>query len=276
MSRFLLGYNTSGFSRATDIDAVAGWTAEAGFSAIEISFTPEHVMPADAERLARLARRCRAERLSVACGAGARHALGPVPHRPSWVSDDPEERRARLAFLLEAVSGAARLGARVLVFHAGPRPADTPEEAARGHLAAGLERLLPAAAREGVIPALEFHPSMLAADRRDVERLRAAFPDLKLTLDIGHLRCTEAAPLSGGIRDLLPATAHVHLEDIRGRVHEHLPIGDGDIPFGEVFGALSAGGYAGIVAAEFHSRSIDLDERELARRTFFRLSPLLA
>lgn len=275
MSRLRLGYNTSGFSRASDIDAVVGWTAEAGFSAIEISFTPEHVMPSSAGALDRIAERCRAEGLDVACGAGARHALGSVPHRPSWVSADPGERQARLTFLCEAATAAARLGSRILVFHSGPRPEGTPAQAARDHLRRGLERLVSVAARAGVTLALEFHPSMLVADRAGTMPLLADFPDLRLTLDIGHLQCTEGPPLAAGIRNALPATVHVHLEDIRGRVHTHLPIGDGEIPFDEVFRTLAAGRYAGIVAAEFHSRSIDLDERELARRTFSRLAPFL-
>lgn len=273
-SSFLLGYNTSGFSRCRDLDSVIGWTAEAGFSAIEISFDPGHVMPGS-PHLDRHARHCRKAGLAVACGAGARHALGPAPHLPSWVSPDPAEREAREAFLRDSVRAAARLGSRVLVLHSGPLVPGTSTHEAWARLEAGLARLLPLAAREGIVLAFEFHPSMLIADRKGAERLLDAVPGLRLTLDIGHVQCTEGPPLAPAIRTALPRTAHVHLEDIKGRVHEHLPIGDGEIPFDEVFRVLAGEGYDGIVAAEFHSRSIELEERELARRTFSRLAPFL-
>lgn len=272
--RLVLGYNTSGFSRCRDLDAVIGWTAEAGFSAIEISFDPAHVMP-DSPGLDRYARLCREARLAVACGAGARHALGPDPHRPSWVSSDPAERRAREAFLEDAVRAAARLGSGILVLHSGPLVRGDPADESWKRLEDGLTRLVPLAASEGAVLAFEFHPSMLVADRKGAERLLAAFAGLRLTLDIGHVQCTEGPPLAPAIRAALPRTAHLHLEDIKGRVHEHLPIGDGEIPFGEVFRTLAEGGYRGIVSAEFHSRSIDLPERELAARTFSRLAPFL-
>ena len=162
---FLLGYNTSGFSRSHDIEKIIAWTAEAGFEAIEISFDPAHLMPDAARaRLDAVREACQRVRLAVACGAGGRHALGPVPHAPAWVSSDPEERRVREAFLAASLAAAARLGSEVLVFHSGPRPAGVPEKTAWDRLREGLSRLIDLAGEEGVRLAIEFHPSMLVRD----------------------------------------------------------------------------------------------------------------
>ena len=169
----------------------------------------------------------------------------------------------------------ANLEAPVLVFHSGPRPAGVDERNARDRLRAGIEALLAKADDTGTCPAMEFHPSMFVGTLADYRAIARDFPKLSLTLDVGHLRCTDERPLAEGILDAAGETAHVHLEDIRGRVHKHLPVGEGDLPFGEVFGALRQSGFAGICAAEFHSREIDREEAALARDTFRRLAPLL-
>ncbi len=116
---------------------------------------------------------------------------------------------------------------------------------------------------------------MLIRDWKGAAALADTFPGLGLTLDVGHLQCTETLPLTQGIRKAFEQVVHIHLEDIRGKVHKHLPIGDGEIPFGEVFAILRQLGFAGIVAAEFHSGEILMDEEVLARRTIERLHPLL-
>lgn len=273
---FLLGYNTSGFSRTADILRVVDAVADAGFAAIEISFDPAHLHPQahDVDAFARARTACARRGLDVACGAGGRFACGPRPHRPAWTSPDPVERATRQRFLEASIAGAARLGASVLALHAGPWPEGLDAAAALGFLHDGLSRLLPLARREGVRLAFEYHPDMLVRDLRGALALVRIFPDLTLTLDIGHLRCTEGDPLEAGIAAAAPYASHVHLEDIKGRTHKHLPIGDGDIPFGDVFAALRRAGFSGIVAAEFHSAQIDLDETLLASRTFSRLAPL--
>ncbi|MBN1581716.1 MAG: sugar phosphate isomerase/epimerase, partial [Anaerolineae bacterium] len=55
-------------------------------------------------------------------------------------------------------------------------------------------------------------------------------PRLKVNLDIGHAQITDD-DLIVSVRELGSAIAHLHLEDIKDRVHRHLPFGEGDIDF---------------------------------------------
>jgi sugar phosphate isomerase/epimerase len=69
-------------------------------------------------------------------------------------------------------------------------------------------------------------------------------PRLGVNLDIGHAQITDD-DLVASIRQLGSTIVHLHLEDIKGRVHRHLPFGEGDIDFAAVRQALADIGYAG-------------------------------
>ena len=56
-------------------------------------------------------------------------------------------------------------------------------------------------------------------------------PNLRLTLDIGHLQCQGELPIAAVIRHWAPRLANVHIEDMRRGVHEHLMFGEGEIDF---------------------------------------------
>ena len=59
-----------------------------------------------------------------------------------------------------------------------------------------------------------------------------------MNLDVGHAAVTDPDP-AATIRELGSAIVHLHLEDIRERVHRHLFFGEGDIDFAG--GARGAG-----------------------------------
>ncbi|MHC4390159.1 MAG: sugar phosphate isomerase/epimerase family protein, partial [Planctomycetota bacterium] len=48
---------------------------------------------------------------------------------------------------------------------------------------------------------------------------------------------------------------NVHIEDIRGRVHEHLLFGDGDLDIPAALAALREVGYRGLVNVELSRHS---------------------
>jgi sugar phosphate isomerase/epimerase len=277
---FLIGYNTSGFSRCGDLDRVLEEIRGAGFEAVELAFDPKHLHPLvhDGKRMGQVRRRLQSLGLALVCGAGGRFAMGPEPHRPSLLEADPQARGERLRYLTRAIRAASDLGASVLTFHSGPLVGG--EEAwGWGILTDALERLLAEAGRTGVTLALEFHPAMFVSNLsrcREVSRLLAEAGNIRMTLDIGHVQCTEGRSIPEVIAEVAGEVCAVHLEDIRGREHRHLPIGEGEISFGPVFEAFRRTSYAGVVAAEFHSGEISLDEIELCRRTHRVLCPYLS
>src|SRR5262249_55507649 len=71
-----------------------------------------------------------------------------------------------------------------------------------------------------------------------------------LTLDIGHCRCLEEAPVPDCVTRAAPYLVNVQIDDMRRGVHEHLEFGTGEIDFPPVLRALTTGGYRGLVAVE--------------------------
>jgi sugar phosphate isomerase/epimerase len=89
---------------------------------------------------------------------------------------------------------------------------------------------------------------------------------LRVNLDIGHAQVTDD-DLAATIRQLGSAIVHLHLEDIKGRVHRHLPFGEGDIDFAAVRRALDEIGYAGPYVVDLFGQSAEppvVAERALA------------
>ena len=50
----------------------------------------------------------------------------------------------------------------------------------------------------------------------------------------------------------MPFTRHMHIEDIKGRVHHHEIPGEGDIDFDRVFSILHKANYAHYISVELH------------------------
>jgi sugar phosphate isomerase/epimerase len=80
-------------------------------------------------------------------------------------------------------------------------------------------------------------------------------PNLRLTLDIGHLHCQGETPLAGAIRAWAPRTVNVHIEDMIAGVHQHLMFGEGEIDFPPVLAALAETAYRGVVYVELSRHS---------------------
>jgi sugar phosphate isomerase/epimerase len=83
-----------------------------------------------------------------------------------------------------------------------------------------------------------------------VRRLDKRGAELALTLDVGHLLVTNDVPVDAQIKKLAPHLAHVHLDDIKGRVHEHRMFGEGDLDLGQTLASLAAVGFHGMAAVE--------------------------
>ena len=83
----------------------------------------------------------------------------------------------------------------------------------------------------------------------DKLRRRLGHPEaLGLTLDIGHIVCLEPMSVTECVRRGRPV--HVHLEDMRRGVHEHLFFGEGELDLDETLRVLTEIDYRGMVAVE--------------------------
>lgn len=138
------------------------------------------------------------------------------------------------------------------------KPPSSPEAAALErcweHLTAGLTELLAYAAERQLPLWFEPEPGMFierpAGYRVLCERLGSAGKELGLTLDVGHCHCTRDLPVARIINEFAPQLRHIHLADIRGNEHVHLPFGQGDLDLPAVVQALQQLNFTGLCAVE--------------------------
>jgi sugar phosphate isomerase/epimerase len=146
--------------------------------------------------------------------------------------------------------------------------------AAMARLAERLRGVLNFAAAMRVVVGFEPEPGMLVDSTQAFEELlrHVDAPNLRLTLDIGHLQC-QGEPIVETIRRWAPRLANVHLEDMRRGAHEHLMFGEGQIDFPSVLRALAAAGYSGGLYVELSRHSHE--GPAAARKAFDFLQPIL-
>jgi len=101
----------------------------------------------------------------------------------------------------------------------------------------------------------------------------ADYPNLKLTLDVGHLHCQGEVPIAEQIVRWAPRLVNVHIEDMRRGRHEHLMFGEGEIDFPPVLQALTQIGYQGGVHVELSRHSHEAPTA--ARRAYAFLQPMV-
>ncbi|NOZ22942.1 MAG: sugar phosphate isomerase/epimerase, partial [Planctomycetes bacterium] len=112
-----------------------------------------------------------------------------------------------------------------------------------------LRELIPFAAKYGVTLAMENHPEvgLKIDDFLDILR-RVNQPDLKVNLDTSNalLAGDDPVRLAREVRDHV---VHVHASD-RLSNGTHCPIGQGIVPFPEIFKILKSAGYDGWISME--------------------------
>jgi sugar phosphate isomerase/epimerase len=253
------GYGTNGFANHRLGDALA-IIADLGYDGVALTLDHHHLDPYAgdiATQVGALARRLGELGLGVVVETGARYLMDPwKKHEPTLVSATGQERRIDL--LSRAVRIAADLGAEAVSFWSGVRRPELSADEAWQRLVAGCAEVIDVAARRGVRLGFEPEPGMVVADLDGYVRLRRALGEPEpfgLTLDIGHCRCVEDAPVPDCVRRSAGWLVSVQIDDMRRGVHEHLEFGDGEIDFPPVLAALDEIGYGGLVAVELPRHS---------------------
>ncbi|GGZ33158.1 xylose isomerase [Streptomyces inusitatus] len=255
------GYGTNGLTDLRLDDALA-LLADLGYDGVGLTLDHMHLDPLAPDLPARTrhtATRLAELGLHVTIETGARYILDPRhKHGPSLLDPDPDARATRTDLLITALHIAADLGAHAVHCFSGTTPHHTDPATAWKRLAESLTPALHAAHTAGIPLAIEPEPGHLLATLDDFHHLRGLLGDpepLGLTLDIGHCQCLEDQPPADCVRTAAPWLRHVQIEDMRRGIHEHLPLGDGDIDFPPVLHALTDIGYQGLTVVELPRHS---------------------
>ena len=256
-----LAYSTNAFTR-TDLLSALQSIADLGYAGAEILCDRPHWFPGEVsdEAIEDAARTLSDLGLAVS-NLNANTANGyytPAPpeniFEPALSNPDPELRRWRQDYTIEALRIGARLGARAVSVTSGhPQPGILPRQSL-DYLVESLKHICEAAAKYGVKLGIEYEPGLLVERAVELAEVieRVGSPDLGANLDIGHSYLDGESP-EAAVALLAGRIWNVHVEDIRNRKHFHLIPGDGDLPFGRYFDALRQVGYDGFLTVELYS-----------------------
>jgi len=274
----LLGYNTNGLAHHDLFDAV-DILSDIGYQSIAITIDHHCLNPYGNridEQIGRLNAKLQSKGLRSVLETGARFLLNPrVKHEPTLMSPSSEDRHERVDFYRRSIDIAERLGSDcVSVWSGTPREPIT-EDQGFARLVEGLGRVLDYAIPRGIVIGFEPEPGMFIDSMDRFKRLLSFLesPYFQLTLDVGHLHCSGETSIAECITRWGHRIVNVHIEDMRGNVHEHLMFGEGEIDFPPIIKALTGAGYAGGLNVELSRHSHD--GVSAAQRAYDFLKPLV-
>ncbi|BAK35839.1 putative inositol catabolism protein IolH [Microlunatus phosphovorus NM-1] len=200
----------------------------------------------------------------VAADAGV--GIASVLPVQRWSGPGEDERQAAVRAWKRAIQITVDLGVNVMNSEFNGRPEAA--EHAEAQFLKSMDELLPIFEREGVELILEPHPDDFIEDGIEaIELIRGLNKDW-----IGFLYCTPHAFHQGHsateiIQCAAEKTRYVHLADAWDhtsnnglryitnppgnpvRVHQHMEMGRGEVPYEEVFAALASVGFDGVISS---------------------------
>ena len=258
----LLGYNTNGLAHHRLIDAIH-LLADEGYRSVAITLDAGALDPyADPDALRQQLQAVRGHLdnagLARVVETGARYLLNPRrKHDPTLMDPRPDRRAVRVDFLGRAIDLAADLGAEAVSFWSGALDDPIGEDEAMERLVQGLRPVIERAETRSMRLAFEPEPGMFIDTFARFARLdeRVNHPFFQLTVDLGHVHCTEGGEVADHVRAWGPRIINVHIEDMVRGVHEHLLFGEGTMDFPPIVRALRDVGYRGGLHVELSRHS---------------------
>lgn len=248
------GYITNGLADHT-LEQAIELLGQHRYDGIGITLDHHHLDPhqvSDAQ-LANIRQLLEQAGLEPVVETGARFALDPArKHWPSLVSDEHGDRQRRIDYYLRAIEIAGAIGAGTVSLWSGVAEPGVESNRCRDHLLDALGTVLVAAEQQAVKIGFEPEPGMVIENLEQWRWLRGEISSaaLGLTVDLGHLAVTESPPFHQCLSAVVDDVINVHIDDCKNRVHEHLPLGEGEIEFEPLLQVLLENGYRGLALVE--------------------------
>ena len=247
-------------------------TAQAGYEGIDLAYRDEHLHPFDVTREQLDELKDLFARLPIkpaALSSGGPFVVSDDAFEPSLISPDQEARNERINVINAALEMANDLSIPVVQFVSGIRQAGVSAEEATEMLTEGIRACLKNAGDAVLVLEPEAQlPASMGGGRCFIETTSQAVPIIKeidspqfrLNMDITHVQCCEDDLLQR-VADAVPYTRHIHIADIKGKVHHHEIPGEGDIDLRSVLQVLKDANYEHYLSVELHAHA---DEWERA------------
>lgn len=254
---FKISYNANGLRTLPLLEAIRQ-VAAAGYDGIELSLHPKHLdlWSFGRRQVAELQGALADNGLEACCLAtGADHLLSEERFEPSLIHPDDAGRRARIDLIRRSIDLAQQIGVPIVSFASGIRKPEVDVQTAHGYLTEGVRELLEHAG-SAVQLAIEPEPDFFVETNVQAATLidRPGCHRLRINQDIGHVNVCEDDYLHS-IEQALTLTEHIHVEDIRQRVHRHEIPGQGDIDFAAFIDILLRHNYRGFISVELYNHA---------------------
>ena len=253
-----LSYNTNGLRNIPLYKAIQE-VSKAGYEGIELSLHSSHFHPFETSRQKLRTLKSMLDDnpvVPVCIAAGAADLLSSEPFEPSLISSDQEGRQQRIDLLCSTIDIAAFLSVPVVNFASGSLKKGGSPEKAEANLITAIKSCLKNVG--DIILAIEPEPGMFIETTAQAISLigKIGSAQLRLNLDIGHVQCCED-DLLGSISRSLSLVRHIHIEDIKAKVHHHEIPGEGNLDFRSIFRILKDSSYQYYLSVELYHHADD-------------------
>lgn len=230
------GFRTGGFT-GWKVESILEELKKIGFDGAELCLEPVDMRPENFTQKRAKELKNLIDQIGIEIASVSYHA-----------DFEPMEQRVTNTF--KAVEITDWLSADILIINS-ERVEQGKKDVQWDNLRDRLKRLTDYARNYGVYIAIEPEPLQIIDNTDDIIKMskEVESPHLKVNLDIGHAYITDQS-LTESIRLLGSLIVHIHVEDIKDKIHNHLEIGQGDINFAEMHSALMEIGYKGFYVAD--------------------------
>jgi sugar phosphate isomerase/epimerase len=250
-----LAYSTNAFKKYS-LEETIRLIKEIGFTGVEIMADRPHLYPPDYRTTGKV----QALKNSLASlglkvsnlNTFTLFAVGDM-HHPSWIEKEAVLREIRIQHTKDCLRLAAELECPNISIQPGGRVEHLSREESMRIFQEGLNEVLPVAQNYGVKILVEPEPNLLmesaAQFREFIQQVDKSV--IGLNCDVGHFYCAGEEP-EKVIKEFAPVISHIHIEDIKNRVHDHKICGQGDMDFQSIFDAMRSIKYDGFVSLELY------------------------
>ena len=195
---------------------------------------------------------------------------------PSFSDEDPLRRKLRIDYTKAAIDFAVAMDTDNINTCTGYQPKTASFQKTWQRVKTGYREVAKYAQKRGVWINIEYEPGefgpggLFIANAKDTLKMikDIGYPNVGVTLDIGHsVVCGEDVPEVIKMLFKEKVLRHIHIEDIKDKVHFHLVPGKGDIDFDPIFKALKEINYKDCISVELYSLW-DKDPADAAKRSY--------